>query len=362
MDAISFVLGIKSSHLRSTNLRDLVYRGRVLRTSKINDYGSASKDNVDGEPGEGLGDASQEPAERNDPKTAWVMAVYEDDAGEEQQWRRSITSQGVSEYRINNRDVTIKQYQEQKREAENYSRKADGRDQAIITHILWKLFHFQRLIEESSAEIQKHQDELKEHRRGVERYERSLEEAKKEHARVGRDVAKVEKSIKTKEKEIEDATNSLVPVDEKLEISRKKVERYASRISEIAKESDSQSKGVRQLEKDLKVVGKAQSQWENEWKKTASKKGIQLSDADLQEYNKLKEEVNKRSSTDQLKLDNLKRQRKTEAETVNSLKSNFESTEWQAKRLQSDMNNMLERENSIMEAVERTCEEIDRKK
>ena len=35
MDAISFVLGIKSSHLRSTNLKDLVYRGRVLRTSKV---------------------------------------------------------------------------------------------------------------------------------------------------------------------------------------------------------------------------------------------------------------------------------------------------------------------------------------
>ena len=35
MDAISFVLGIKSSHLRSTQLRDLVYRGRVLKHSKI---------------------------------------------------------------------------------------------------------------------------------------------------------------------------------------------------------------------------------------------------------------------------------------------------------------------------------------
>src|SRR5436190_13509370 len=228
MDAISFVLGIKSSHLRSTNLRDLVYRGRVLRTSKINDDGSASKDNVDGEPGEGLGDASQEPAERNDPKTAWVMAVYEDDAGEEQQWRRSITSQGVSEYRINNRVVTaqqynealeaenilikarnflvfqgdvesiasqspkdltrlieqisgsleykaeyerleqeaeqalehqnynltrrrginseLKQYQEQKKEAENFQKKEDERNQAIITQILWKLFHFQRVM------------------------------------------------------------------------------------------------------------------------------------------------------------------------------------------------------------------------
>ncbi|OJD27038.1 hypothetical protein ACJ73_01565 [Blastomyces percursus] len=444
MDAISFVLGIKSSHLRSTHLRDLVYRGRVLRTSTINDDGSASKNAQNVVSGDGDVEPSQEPADRSDPKVAWVMAVYEDDAGEEQHWKRSITSQGVSEYRINNRVVTaqqynqsledenilikarnflvfqgdvesiasqsprdltrlieqisgsleykaeyerlkaeqeetaeiqnaqlnrrrginseIKQYQEQKREAENYARKADERDQAIITHILWKLFHFQRLIEESSAEIQKHQDELKEFRRGVEKYGKKLEEVKKDHARAGRNVAKVEKSINSKEKDIEDTTNSLVPVDEKIEISKQKVVRYATRISEIEKESNAQSKTVKQLEKDLKVVAKAQSQWEDEWKKTASKRGIQLNDSDLHEYNKLKEDVNKRSSAAQIKLANLKRQRKADAETVNSLKSNFESTEWQVKNLQSDVNNMLDRKSSIAEAIEATSKEIAQKK
>ncbi|OAX83968.1 hypothetical protein ACJ72_01670 [Emergomyces africanus] len=444
MDAISFVLGIKSSHLRSTHLRDLVYRGRVLRTSTINDDGSASKNAQNGTNGDGDVEASQEPTERHDPKVAWVMAVYEDDAGEEQHWKRSITSQGVSEYRINNRVVTaqqynqsledenilikarnflvfqgdvesiasqsprdltrlieqisgsleykaeyerlkaeqeetaenqnaqlnrrrginseIKQYQEQKREAENYARKADERDQAIITHILWKLFHFQRLVEESSAEIQKHQDELKEFRRGVEKYEKNLEDAKKDHARVGRDVAKVEKNIKSKEKDIEDTANSLVPVDEKIEISKKKVERYAARISEIETESNAQSKTVKQLEKDLKVIEKAQSQWEEEWRKTTGKRGIQLSDSDLQEYNKLKEDVNKRSSAAQIKLANLKRQRKADAETVNNLKSNFESSEWQVKNLQSDVNNMLDRKSNIAETIEATSKEIDKKK
>lgn len=442
MDAISFVLGIKSSHLRSTHLRDLVYRGRVLRTSKINDDGSASKEdaatNGDTENG------TEQPAERNDPKTAWVMAVYEDDAGEEQHWRRSITSQGVSEYRINNRTVTaqqynegleaenilikarnflvfqgdvesiasqspkdltrlieqisgsleykaeyeklkmeqeqaqeqlnfqlnrrrginseIKQYQEQKKEAENYSRKEEERDQAIITHILWKLFHFQRLVQESSDEIQKHHNELKEFRRGVEKYEKNLENAKKEHARVGRDVATVDKDIKFKEKDIDDTANSLVPLDEKIEISVKKSARYTSRKAEVSREAEAQLKTVHQLEKDLKVVEKAQTQWEKEWKQAAAVKGIQLSEADLQEYNKLKEEVNKRSSADQLKLDNMKRQKKTDAETVNSLKSNFENSEWQVKNHESDMDNMVERKETISDTIKATKTEIDKSK
>ncbi|RKF60436.1 Structural maintenance of chromosomes protein 1 [Erysiphe neolycopersici] len=107
MDAISFVLGIKSSHLRSAHLRDLVYRGRVLKSSKE----AAGKD-VQAE-GTGMEDDVGFPQSTNkDPKSAWVMAVYEDDTGDEQKWKRTITNQGVSEYRINDRIVTALQYNE----------------------------------------------------------------------------------------------------------------------------------------------------------------------------------------------------------------------------------------------------------
>lgn len=451
MDAISFVLGIKSSHLRSTNLRDLVYRGRVLRTAKLDADGNATEQPTNGDDPAENGDNGQESQDLSasqdasyDPRTAWVMAVYEDDAGEEQQWRRSITSQGASEYRINNQIVTaqqynealetenilikarnflvfqgdveaiaaqsprdltrlieqisgslehkaeyerlkvdaeeaaeqqttqlnrrrginseIKQYQEQKREAENYARKAEERDQAIITHILWKLFHFQRMIDASSEEILKYQDELKEYRRGVEKYEKNVEDAKKNHAKVGRDVAKAEKNISTKEKQIEEANTSLVPVDEKIDITVKKVERFASRIAEIGKEREAQLANTKQLEKSLKVVEKAQAQWEAEWQKSMSKQGVKLNDADQQEYNKLREEVNRRSSAEQLNLDNLQRQRKTEAEAVNSLKGKFEGTEWQVQNLESDRQSFEERKSSINEIVSTATKDIERKK
>jgi structural maintenance of chromosome 1 len=445
MDAISFVLGIKSSHLRSTHLRDLVYRGRVLRKSTIHGDG-ANGVNVhsSGDTNLELDGTQDEGRERNDPKSAWVMAVYEDDAGEEQHWKRTITNQGVSEYRINERIVTaqdynqslesenilikarnflvfqgdveaiasqspkdltrlieqisgsleskaeyerlkaeseaaaeqqtfqlnrrrgmnseIKQYQEQKREAENYAKKADERDQAVVTHILWKLYHFQRLIEESKAEIQKHQNELKEFQRGVAKFERNLEEAKKDHARVGRDVGKAEKAIKQKEKEIEDRTNSLVPVDEKIEISTKKLSKYSRRITEIAKERDVQVANVKNLEKDLKIVEKAEAQWQAEWNRNAGKQGGHLSDADLQEYNKLKEEVNKRSSADQMRVDGLKRQRAADEGAVNSLKSKVESTEWQLKSVEADLNSIMDRTNATDELVKLTFEEIEAKR
>ena len=448
MDAISFVLGIKSSHLRSAHLRDLVYRGRVLRTSKINGDGSATAQGVNGHTnGEAASDDEGAPngtQERNDPKSAWVMAVYEDDAGDEQLWKRTITNQGASEYRINDRVVTaqqynealeaenilikarnflvfqgdveaiasqsprdltrlieqisgsleykaeyerlkeiqdealdqqnftlhrrrginseLKQYQEQKREADDYAKKANERDQAIVTHILWKLYHFQRVIEESEAEIQKHQEELKEQRRGIEKYEKALEDAKKEQARAGRDVSKVEKSIKQKERDIETKENGLIPTSEKIDITSKSLRRCQNRISEISKERDNHANSVKQSNKDLKVVEKAQAQWESDFRKLAEQEGRELSQADIQEYNRLKEDVNKRTSSDQSKIDNLARQQRGDEETVNSLKSKVDSAQWHIQRLEGELRDIRERKEGVKSQVKQTTKDIAEKK
>lgn len=448
MDAISFVLGIKSSHLRSAHLRDLVYRGRVLRTSKINGDGSATvggvNGHVNGDAGSGDEDTQSGTQERYDPKSAWVMAVYEDDAGDEQLWKRTITNQGASEYRINDRVVTaqqynealesenilikarnflvfqgdveaiasqsprdltrlieqisgsleykaeyerlkevqdealeqqnftlhrrrginseLKQYQEQKREAEDYAKKADERDQAIVTHILWKLYHFQRVIEESEAEIQKHQEELKEQRRGIEQYDKALEEAKKDQAKVGRDVSKAEKQIKQKEKDMEAKQNSLVPIDEKIGITNKNLKRCNARIADIAKERDNHSSSVKQSTKDLKVVEKAQAQWESDFRKLAEQEGRELSEADIQEYNRLREDVNKRTSADQTKVDNLTRQQKGDEETVNSLRTKVDSAQWQIEKLEGELGDIRERRAGLKNQAEQTSKDITEKK
>lgn len=446
MDAISFVLGIKSSHLRSSHLRDLVYRGRVLKTSVINEDGSATTNGVNGHVnGETVGTGIQtNPQERSDPKSAWVTAVYEDDAGDKQLWKRTITNQGVSEYRINNQVVTaqqynealeaenilikarnflvfqgdveaiasqspkdltrlieqisgsleykveyeklkeaqeeaienqnynlnrrrginseIKQYQEQKREAENYAKKADERDQAIVAHILWKLYRFQCLIEESGEAIKKHQEELKEHRRGIVKYENSLEEAKRDHAKAGREVGKMERNIKAKEKEIEEKESSLVPLTEKILVTRENQSKVKSRITAIAKERETRSETLKRLSKDLKTVEKAEAQWEAEWRKLSEQQGRTLSEADLLEYNKLKEEVNRQTSTDQMRADNLLRQQRADEETVNSLRSRVEIIESRIGDFENDINGIREQKIMASERVNQIQKDIDAKK
>ncbi|KAK4689768.1 structural maintenance of chromosome 1, partial [Tremellales sp. Uapishka_1] len=103
MDAISFVLGVKSAQLRSTQLKDLVYRGRKAKEG-MEDLGT----DVDMEETQ-----TQTQDTQNDARTAWVMAVYEDDDGKEWSFKRSIAMTGASTYYLNNKAVAWTIYNQQ---------------------------------------------------------------------------------------------------------------------------------------------------------------------------------------------------------------------------------------------------------
>ncbi|KAF2751945.1 putative cohesin complex subunit [Sporormia fimetaria CBS 119925] len=439
MDAISFVLGIKSSHLRSTQLRDLIYRGRVIRTAKINADGTATEaeGTADGETRQNGatqedGD-TQTSSQRNDPKSAWVMAVFEDDAEHTHRWKRTITSAGTSEYRINDRVVSqkvyndaleeqsilikarnflvfqgdvesvasqnpkeltrlieqisgsleykadyerlkieadkasedqtnqlverrkinaeIKMYQDQKAEADEHEKKVAELDEAKVTHVLWKLFHLQQTIESSTAEIAKHQEELKEHKRGVEKYERRLEEARQAQAKVTREANKVEKGIKKKEREIENAQNNLVPIDEKIKISSRDLQKYDERLTSLRKERDTQQELIDRYQKDLATVQKAQKKWEDEFQAAAQQQGRELSEQDLQEYNRLRGEVTKQTHANQVEINKLERDVNTEKDKVGNLQHKVDTLQDQIRKLEDEITQLQNQQKDAKTSV-----------
>jgi len=81
MDAISFVLGVKSAQLRSSQLKDLVYRGRRLAKGD-EETAETNADEEEEEGGEGEGTA----------KKAWVLAAYTDLDGKEYKFQRTYVS------------------------------------------------------------------------------------------------------------------------------------------------------------------------------------------------------------------------------------------------------------------------------
>ncbi|KAL0933019.1 smc1 protein [Colletotrichum truncatum] len=444
MDAISFVLGIKSSHLRSAHLKDLVYRGRVLKTSKINDDGSADTNGQTNGYANGDGDELSQKASRSDPKTAWVMAVYEDDAGDEQKWKRSITNQGSSEYRINDRVVTaqqynealetenilikarnflvfqgdveaiaaqspqdltrlieqisgsleykteyerlqaeaeqaaenqsfqlhrrrginseIKQYQEQKKEADNFQKKTEERDEAIVKHALWKLYHFQRGMDESTEKIHEHQQDLQEFQRNVESFRRKLETAQREQAAAAKEVHGVEKSINAKKRAFDELEHQLIPIDAKIEERTRNIEQCRLRIEPVRKDRDKQAELIKEDENRLKTLEKAQQHFEKQHRERMKKQGKELSDTDRKEYNNLRSQVITRCASNQAKLDNLIRQQKTDEVTVNTLKGKVDTISAALEKYEGELETIGERKSATEANIKALSQEIDNKK
>jgi structural maintenance of chromosome 1 len=426
MDAISFVLGVKSSQLRSDKLKDMIYRGRIIRDARINADGTAT------EAGEGENGDTQENGEsqtstqRNDPQNAWVKAVFEDDADQIHEWQRTITSSGSSEYRINNRQVTQKQYndaleehsilvkarnflvfqgdvekiatmkpeklteqverisgslelkedydrlkeeseaatednakhlherrginaemktyQEQKAEADEYEKKIAERDEAVVTKTLWKLFYYQQTMEKARNKIASHQEELQEHNRSVEKYSKRLEKERQEEAKIKRDMSKKDRSIKDKHTEIENTSNELAPIEEKIRLHTDARQKYESKLEALRKQKDTEEARVKKFRKDLETVEKAAKKWEDEFKAAAQRQGRELSEQDLDEYNKLRSDVTKRTHGDQMQIDKLKREVDTNRDHVRNLQQSVDSHEKAVEELTAKISQLEDRQ------------------
>lgn len=92
MDAISFVLGVRSNQLRSNDLKSLIYRGAI------------DLDEDNGVSGEEALSSTQ------DPDSAYVKAIYVKENGDTLEFKREITASGSCIFTINGASVTVSQY------------------------------------------------------------------------------------------------------------------------------------------------------------------------------------------------------------------------------------------------------------
>ena len=93
MDAISFVLGVRSAQLRSSQLKELIYRaGAQLENGQNGDA------DADGQAEEPDDDEQREQS----AKKAWVMAVYIDRKGKEWKYQRTsvISTRRIAKQRV----------------------------------------------------------------------------------------------------------------------------------------------------------------------------------------------------------------------------------------------------------------------
>ncbi|KAJ3184408.1 Structural maintenance of chromosomes protein 1 [Gaertneriomyces sp. JEL0708] len=403
MDAISFVLGVKSAQLRSAQLKELIYRSNTQLDSDSDDEGH--------------------------PSRASVTAVYETSEVETIRFQRTINPNGSSEYKINDKTVTfarysaaleeenvsikaknflvfqgdveavaaqspkdltkmieqisgslelkpeyerlkalqeqatensahsfnkkrginaeMKQFKEQKEEAERFEKLQRQKAKLTTTHLLWKLYHNHRRINTLTDEIADLKSSATESTEQLAELEAQLKDARKQHARTNKELLKLERRIAEKNKELDDRKPDLFRVEERIKHTAGKLKSAEENLAKAEKEAAKESDDIRVLQKDHDQLTKAMKKFESQLKKKQQESGGMVDTETLMEYHNKKEEVRRRTLNETEQITTLRRQRKAQEEQKARLDENMATFRDRKKALEDEEALLVEREEKL---------------
>ncbi|KAK2462607.1 hypothetical protein APHAL10511_005340 [Amanita phalloides] len=442
MDAISFVLGVKSAVLRSSQLKDLVYRGRKLARDSVDGTGSSSADRMNevedmDEEGDGEGTA----------KKAWVLAVYVDSEDKEWKFQRTISTTGASEYKLNAKVVTysaynaalishnvlvkaknflvfqgdveavasqsprelahlieqisgslelaaeyekakqgqdratenatfnftkrrgiageIKQYKEQKGEAERFESLCDEKDSLILRRILFRLYHIEESMDSNARTIVSKNKELVELRKEQQKHEKGLEAARADQAKSKASVMQAEKALKKAEKALESKRPDLVAADAQIAHITRKMNNATKTKDDVTKSEEMISNRLQALKKELASTKKMADKAQEEQRK-ASRQNLALSEQSLDEYRKLKASASVLAVDERQALEALTREEKSVSRSLAQLREKQEGMEEKRTTRTQELETLSEKRTELEAKIHqlqndltRTKEELD---
>ncbi|KAI9308835.1 hypothetical protein BJ944DRAFT_155459 [Cunninghamella echinulata] len=380
MDAISFVLGVHSSHLRSHSIKDMIYRSVALDNNSSTTQESQSE-----------------------PDSAYVLAIYQKDNGEEIKFMRIAYRNGQSEYRLNGRQVPylkynaaleeehilvkaknflvfqgdvesvasqspseltklieqisgswdlkveyeefksqyehavdnnshalnkkrgitveVKQYKQQIEEAERFTNLTRERQEMMARYLLWKLYHVERKISDLEVESGDKRIAANDATGDQETLEDKFKSTRKDQALIHRERTRKELQIKKVKREIAEQRPNSIAVQEKLEHLEKKIDQIKQNGIRAERDLEQQKTEVAELENSLELLNGEEARYNEEITATSISSGFTLTPDQIAQYEQLKQQVSIRAGKEQEQLQNLQRKRKLITQEMDRQKS-----------------------------------------
>jgi structural maintenance of chromosome 1 len=339
MDAISFVLGVQSRDLRSSQMKDLIFRP---------------------------------PGTTDEDLSASATLVYKaEDSDEETLFSRSISTKGVGDYSVNGHIVPFSKYEEalanigvllkgrnflvfqgdvdstarktpkelvqwfedisssselkeryedafekmqdaeanartasqkqkgfmkkrrelknQKDEAEKFKGLVDSKVELLTEFFLWQLFHIRTDVEEKEDALTELSGELEESNGSVEEEAQKVRGTKKE-ASASRSVSsKLDKKRVKLVAEIDQSQPSIIKTEEEIKNLDKKIAAEKRKHIKIVKESETREDTLQTLEKEIKEYSETEEHLQQEYEEMKSQGNVALTEDQEAEYERIRE-------------------------------------------------------------------------
>ncbi|KAH9288968.1 hypothetical protein KI387_033085, partial [Taxus chinensis] len=408
MDAISFVLGVRSTNLRGAHLRDLIYA-----------LDDKDKENPRG-------------------RKASVKLVYFTASGEELHFTRSVTGNGTSEYRINNKTVTWddynnkmkslgillrarnflvfqgdvesiasknpkeltalfenisgseefkKEYEEreeqkaraeektafiyqkkrtivterkqkkgQKEEAEKHLRLQDELKSLKMEYFLWQLFNMEKDIERNGAELEVEKENLENVSKSQDKFELEIKEKKKEQAAYLKDALLCEKKIAKKKVELDKKQPELLKLKEEISRISQKIKSNGKELEKKKEDKKKQVKEIEKLQRDLQNVMPSLNELNEQGQEGGGT--LQLADSQVKEYHRIKEEAGLKTAKLRNEKEAYDRQQQADIEAQKNLEENLQQLINREQQLVLQEEQMQARLKRLLDTLGKNSEEL----
>ncbi|PRP86269.1 structural maintenance of chromosomes 1A [Planoprotostelium fungivorum] len=411
MDAISFVLGVKTSQLRGSTLADLIYRpdgqqldpnascsikliwfneetreDTVFQRRIVQKQGKATSEYlIDAETvkkeeyvdalknigvlvkarnflvfqGEVEAIASQTPKEltamietiagSDELKASYDSYLNDKNQAEETTVYNFQRKKGIS--------AEKKQYKEQKKEAEKYNTLVENRTKLERDQIMWQLYHIEKDLEDIILERRGKVKELEKLREESKKLEDELKGKKKEQGEVQKRYLDIQRKVRTAVTDAEKNKPETEKLEQEIKRTNERLSQSKKSLAQINEEDKRQKKTVKDLKKQLDDVEAAQKRFEDQIEEDITQ--VTFTDEQIATYNEKKQEVYRDTAADQQNLARLKRNQKSDTESLESLTQKLEEYKGKMKQIQVILEQLNSRQTKMQEFIDTHTQKSD---
>ncbi|GBP76560.1 Structural maintenance of chromosomes protein 1A [Eumeta japonica] len=208
----------------------------------------------------------------------------------------------------------------EKEEAEKYTRLKEELQELKVELQLFHLYHNENDISNFEEDLQHKQHELTKIEKKRQKAEDALKEKKKEAGTVQRELAKIEQDIREVEAEITKKRPTFIKAKERVTHTQKKLESALKTLEQARKAHEAHQADIRKLEEELKQVEEQKAQWEQSVTGVSQtgRADVHLEEAQIREYEELKMEASRQAARYLQELDSVNREQKADQDRLDN--------------------------------------------
>ncbi|GMI69293.1 TITAN8, STRUCTURAL MAINTENANCE OF CHROMOSOMES 1 [Hibiscus trionum] len=407
MDAISFVLGVRTGQLRGTQLRDLIYAfddrekeqsgrrafvrlvyqlasGSELRFTRTILPTGGSEYQIDGSnvnwdeyngklrslgilvkarnflvfQGDVESIASKNPKELTGllEQISGSEELKRDYEALEEQKARAEEKSALIYQRKRTIVMERKQKKEQKEEAEKHFRLQDELKSLKKEHYLWQLHNIEKDIDKISDDLDSEKKNREDMLHELEHYEAEALKKKKEQAKYLKEIAQCEKKISERSIRLDKSQPELMKLNEEMSRIHSKIKSNRKELERKKEEKRKHGEDIKELQKGIQDLT-AKLEDLNEKSRDGTGK-LPLLDSQLTEYFQIKEDAGMKTAKLRDEKELLDRQQHTDIEAQKNLEENLQQLSNREHELEAQEDQMRSRLKKILDTSAKQKNEL----